>query len=218
LGSAATNFFLGAHSAVTVDRSGGLAGGQSEILIKTVSNVAGGIYEPEDDIIRVIAPVGTSPPAAYSGATLTGPAIFSKTRFDDSYLDNQWPDGGSGPMFKYERMYVLTQTINPTTRAVTTIDAANVLTAVSENPKIPQDTTGPPGVPVMSLGAPKENYRWYWLLENARDADDYSGLINVVTSVGQVGGSAPFNTQTAQYHRREHVAARRHSRHALRGG
>jgi hypothetical protein len=199
LGFGGDELFLGAHSAVTVDRSGGLAGGQSEILIKTVSNVAGGIHAPEDDIIRVIAPVGTSPPAAYSGATLTGPAIFSKTRFDDSYLDNQWPDGGSGPMFKYERMYVLTQTINPTTRAVTTIDAANVLTAVSEQPKVPQDTTGPPGVAVTSLGTPKENYRWYWLLENGREADDYSGLINVVTAVGQAGGSAAFNTQTAQY-------------------
>lgn len=157
-----------------------------------MSNVAGGIHASEDDIVRVIAPVGSAPPAAYNGASLTGPAIFSKTRFDDTYLDNQWTDGGSGPVFKYERMYVLTQTINPTTRV---IDPA----IVPENPKIPQDTTSPPGVNVQSLGTNKENYRWYWLLENAREADDYSGLINVVTAVGQPGGSAAFNTQTAQY-------------------
>lgn len=184
--------FLGAHSTVTMDRSGGLGGGQGELLIKTVSNVAGGIHAPEDDIARVIAPVGAAPPATYSGGSLTGPAILSKTRFDDSYLDNQFANGGDGPVFKYERVYVLTQTINPTTRIV---DVA----IVPENPKIPQDTTGPPGVNVQSLGTNKENYRWYWLLENAREADDYSALINVVTAIGQPGGSAAFNTQTAQY-------------------
>ncbi|MEO7318529.1 MAG: CotH kinase family protein [Chthoniobacteraceae bacterium] len=52
---------------------------------------------------------------------------------------------------------------------------------------------------VTSLGANKEFYRWYWLSENARDNDDYTGLINVVTAVGQPGGTAAFNTQTAQY-------------------
>ena len=41
---------------------------------------------------------------------MTGAAILSKTRFDDTYLDAQWDDGGSGPVFKYERIYVLTQT------------------------------------------------------------------------------------------------------------
>jgi hypothetical protein len=94
---------------------------------------------------------------------------------------------------------VLTQTINPTTRAVTTIDTASVLTAISEQPKVPQDTTAPPGVTVTSLGADKETYRWYWLIENGRDADDYSALMTAVTAVGQAGGSAAFNNQTAQY-------------------
>ena len=192
LGFGNDQLFLAAHSSVTLDRSGGLGGGQGEILIKTVSNAAGGINAPEDDIARVIAPVGSAPPAAYNGAALTGPTILSKTRFDNAYLDNQFANGGDGPVFKYERVYVLTQTINPTTRV---IDPA----IVPENPKIPQDTTAPPGVAVVNLGANKENYRWYWLIENARGADDYSGLINVVTAVGQPGGSAAFNTQTAQY-------------------
>jgi hypothetical protein len=191
LGFGGDQLFMGAHSAVTLDRSGGLGGGQGEILIKAVSNAAGGIHAPEDDIARVIAPVGSAPPATYNGIALTGPAILSKTRFDDTYLDNQFPNGGDGPVFKYERVYVLTQTINPTTRVIDSV-------IVPENPKIPQDTTAPPGVAVTSLGANKENYRWYWLLENAREADDYSGLINVVTAIGQSGGSAAFNTQTAQ--------------------
>jgi hypothetical protein len=183
--------FLGVHGTVSVDRSGGTTAGQKEILIKTVSNVAGGIHAPEDDLIRIIAPVGTVPPAAYSGSGITGAAILSKTRFDDTYLDNQWADGGSGPMFKYERVYVLTQTINPTTRV---IDGA----IVPENPKIPQDTTAPPGVAVNSLGTSKENYRWYWLIQNGSDADDYTKLISSVTAIGQTAGSAAFKTQTEQ--------------------
>ncbi len=186
------DLFLGAHAAVSIDRSGGTSAGQMEILIKTVTNAAGGINAPEDDIVRVIAPVATGSGFAYNGSTLTGPAILSKTRFDDSYLDGQWEDGGSGPIFKYERIYVLTQTINPITRAIDPV-------IVPENPKIPQDTTGPPGVNVTSLGTNKENYRWYWLIENARGRDDYQKIIDVATAIGQPAGSAAFKTQTNQY-------------------
>jgi hypothetical protein len=178
---ASDELFLGVHGAMSVDRSGGLAGGQNELLIKTTSNAAGGIYAPEDDIMRVIAPVATGTGAAYSGVSLTGPAIMSKTRFDDSYLDGQWDHGSDGPIFKYERVYVLTQTINPVTRVV---DAA----IVPENPKIPQDTTGPPGVNVQNLGADKEFYRWYWLIENARGADDYPKIMSLVNAIGLNSG------------------------------
>ncbi|HWB01726.1 MAG TPA: lamin tail domain-containing protein [Verrucomicrobiales bacterium] len=189
---ASDELFLGAHGAVSVDRSGGLAGGQGELLIRAVSNAAGGIHAPEDDIMRVIAPVSTGTGAAYNGTGLTGPAIMSKTRFDDTYLDGQWNDGGDGPIFKYERVYVLTQTINPVTRVV---DAG----IVPENPKIPQSTTGPPGVNVVNLGADKEFYRWYWLIENARDGDDYQKIMNAVNAIGQAAGSASFKSLTAQY-------------------
>jgi hypothetical protein len=189
---AADELFLGVHPAMSVDRSGGLAGGQNEILIKTVSNAAGGVHAPEDDIMRVIAPVATGTGAAYSGAGLTGPAIMSKTRFDDAYLDGQWDNGSDGPIFKYERVYVLTQTINPVTRAV---DPA----IVPENPKIPQDTTGPPGVNVINLGANKEFYRWYWLIENARRQDDYQKIMDVTNAIGQAQGSTNFNNLTQQH-------------------
>ncbi len=184
--------FLGVNSAMSIDRSGGLAGGQGELLIRTVENAAGGVHAPEDDLMRVIAPVATGTGAAYSGVSLTGPAIMSRTRFDDGYLDGQWDSGGDGPIFKYERVYVLTQTINPTTRVVDSI-------IVPENPKIPQDTTGPPGVNVGSLGADKEFYRWYWLIENARSGDNYQKIMEAVNAIGQTAGSTAFKTQTAQY-------------------
>jgi Lamin Tail Domain/CotH kinase protein len=189
---AADELFLGVHDAISVDRSGGTSAGQKEILIKTVTNAAGGVHAPEDDIIRIITPVATGTGAAYDGTTMTGPAILSKTRFDDTYLDGQWDQGGKGPVFKYERIYVLTETINPTTRVIDS-------TIVPENPKIPQDTTGPPGVNVGSLGADKENYRWYWLIENARGSDDYQKIINAATAIGQAQNSAAFKTQTNQY-------------------
>jgi hypothetical protein len=148
--------FLGVHEDVSLDRSGGVVAGQREILIKTVSNVAGGIYSTEDDIARVIPPVAPAGGGvAFSGAGVLGAALFSRSRFDDEYLDAQWPDGGSGPLFKYELHYPLTQTIDPVTRVVGTLP---------ENPKVPQDSTGPTGVAVANIGSDKELYRWHWLI------------------------------------------------------
>mgnify|MGYP006998149201 CR=1 FL=1 len=97
---------------------------------------------------------------------MLGAAILSKTRLKRDYLDNQWDNGADGMMFKYERIYVLTQTINPTTRVVDP-------SIVPENPKIPQSTTSPPGVAVTNLGSNPEIYRWHWLVEGGRDADNY---------------------------------------------
>ncbi len=187
----ADQLFLGTHDVVSVDRSGGVVAGQSEILLKRLENTAGRVYASEDDLVRVISPVGMAPPGQFSGANMTGAAILSKTRLDKEFLDAQWPNGGDGSQFKYERVYVLTQTINSVTRVVDP-------TIVPEHPKIPQDTTGPPGVGFNSLGPNKENYRWYWLLQNARTADDYSGMIQVANAIGQPGGSAGFRTLVEQ--------------------
>ena len=183
--------FLGTHGNISLDRSSGTSTGQKEILVKTLTNLAGGVHAPEDDLIRLIPAVATGTGAAYSGSAMLGGALLSKTRLKRDYLDNQWTNGGDGMMFKYERIYVLTQTINPATRA---IDAS----IVPENPKIPQDTTSPPGVAVTNLGANPELYRWYWLVESNRDLDDYSGMINVCNAVGQSAG-ATFNSLTDQY-------------------
>ena len=46
----------------------------------------------------------------------------------------------TAPIFKYERIYVLTQTINPTTRAT----RRRHLNACRRIPKSPTDSTGPP--------------------------------------------------------------------------
>ena len=198
------DLFFGTHDTLSVDRSGGTVTAQKEILFKRLENTAGGIYASEDDIVRVISTVGTMPTAQFfSGASLTGPAIMSKTRMDSEYLDSQWENGGDGSQHKFERIYVLTQTINPTTRAISspTFGAAGtVLSAISEDPKIPQSSPGPGGgVALTNLGANKEFYRWYWLLQNNREADDFSGIMNVVNAVGQTAGSANFNNLTDQH-------------------
>lgn len=162
---------LGAHTTVSVDRSGGVDTNQNELLVKAGMNATGGIYTTEDDICRII---GTK-------VAFSGPAIFSKTRFDSGYLDGQWDNGGDGTVFKYERVYVLTQTT----------------TGGPEGLKIPQDTTSPPGVPVSSLGtvAQKELYRWYWLIRNNRAQDDYTKIIPAIIALGKTGTT--FLTETA---------------------
>jgi hypothetical protein len=161
--------FLGTHTTIAIDRSGGVAFNQYEILIRQMMNSAGGIYSTEDDIIRVI---GTK-------TTFTGPAILSKSRFDAEYLDGQWADGAAGTMFKYERVYIQTQT-SP---------------SGPEGYKYPQDSTGPPGVAVTGLGTDKELYRWWWLIRNNRAEDDYSRLMPAITALGRSGTT--FQNDTA---------------------
>ncbi len=185
------DLFLGAHGGIAIDRSGGGTTGQKEILLKTLSILAGGIHAPQDDIIRLIPARATGTGFAFDGAGMLGAAILSKTRLKGDYLGSQWDNGSDGMMFKYERIYVLTETINPTTRVVDT-------GIVPENPKIPQDTTSPPGVNVTNLGANSEFYRWHWLVESGRDTDDYTGIMKFTNAVGQAAG-ATFNTLTAQY-------------------
>lgn len=161
--------FLGTHTTIAIDRSGGVSANQYEILIRQMMNSAGGIYATEDDIIRVI---GTK-------TSFTGPAILAKSRFDAEYLDGQWDNGADGTMFKYERVYIQTQT-SP---------------SGPEGYKYPQDSTGPPGVPVVGLGTDKELYRWWWLIRNNRAEDDYTRLMPAVTALGRSG--ATFLNETA---------------------
>ncbi len=199
----ADDLFLGLHGTVGIDRSGGTVTGQKEMLFRRLENSAGGIYTPEDDLCRVVSAVGTLPTAQFfTGANMTGAAIMSKTRVDGDFLDAQWPNGGAGEMQKYELIYVLTQTINASTRAISTpvFGSGSVLSAISEDPKVPQSSPGPNGgVGVNSLGTDKESYRWYWLLQNARSSDDYTGIINVTGAIGQATASAAFHTLTDQY-------------------
>jgi hypothetical protein len=153
--------FLGAHRTVSIDRSGaGDQFSQKEIMVKHAINHAGDIPGMYDDLIRVIAPRSQQ----------TGSAMLLKSRYDAEYLDNQFINGGDGTMFEYELIYTLRDT-----------------TGGVEGLKLTQDG-GTHGVAVRHLGGDdKELYRWHWLIENNRDADDYGPLIDVLKAMGQSG-------------------------------
>lgn len=157
--------FLGAHGSVAVDRSGaGDQFSQKEILIKHAISRAGRIPGMNDDLIRIIAPKQVH----------TGSAMLLKSRFDDEWLDNQFENGGDGRMFEYELIYYPTTTDNGTPEGLKRPEPDNVT-----------------GVSVRTLGSleNKELYRWHWLIDNNRDADDYSGLIEMLRVFGLSGAA-----------------------------
>ena len=80
--------FLGAHTTMTIDRSGaGDQFSQKEILVIHALNRAGNIPGSYDDLVRVIAPRSVH----------TGSAMMQKARFSDVFLDGQWENGADGP-------------------------------------------------------------------------------------------------------------------------
>jgi hypothetical protein len=157
----ADSLFLGAHETIAVDRSGaGDQFSQREMMIKHAINHAGGIPGSYDDLIRVIAPKSQH----------TGAAMLSKARFDREFLVNQPEGDGSGTLFEYELIYVLTGT-----------------TGGVEGLKVTQSGEVR-GVPPRNLGGKdKELYRWHWQMKNNRTSDDFSPLVEMVTALGRSG-------------------------------
>ena len=157
----ADNLFLGAHETIAVDRSGaGDQFSQREIMIKHAINHAGGIPGSYDDLIRVIAPRPQH----------TGSAMLSKARFDREFLVNQSDDDGSGALYEYELIYVLSGT-----------------TGGVEGLKVTQSGEVRGVAPRKLGGTDKELYRWHWQLKNNRASDDFSPIIDMVTVLGQSG-------------------------------
>lgn len=154
--------FRGVHESIQVDRSGGwkFGGpfGQDEIVVKHVSAHAGDVPCMYDDLIRVIAP----------RTAQTGSAILIMAAYGDVFLSSQFPDGGSGQAFELELIYSPTSTVN-----------GNV-----ESLKLPEPDSVT-GVDFSNLGNDKETYRWNFLIENNRDRDDYSGLIQLGKAMAQ---------------------------------
>ncbi|MCB1098752.1 MAG: lamin tail domain-containing protein [Verrucomicrobiae bacterium] len=163
--------FLGTHRTVGVDRSGaGDQFSQKEIMVKHGIYHAGGVVGSMDDLIRVISPTPRH----------IGSAMLVKSRYDDELMDNQFQDGGKGPLYEYELIYYPTST-----------------TGGPEGLKRPNPDSVV-GVPVRDIGGDdKELYRWHWLKKNNRDADDYSALIKVIRAIGQFG-SNPSDEKIAE--------------------
>ena len=133
---------------------------QREIMIKHVVTRAGKIPGMYDDIAWVIQPRSNR---ATSG-------ILMKSRYDSEWLDNAIDNGTDGQMFEFELIY------HP-----------NSTNGGREGLKLPQPD-GVVGVQMRNQGGDdKELYRWHWLIKNNRDADDYSGLIKLLTTMGLSG-------------------------------
>ena len=135
---------------------------QREIMIKHVVTRSGKIPGMYDDLAWVIQPRSNR---ATSG-------ILMKSRYDDEWLENAIQDGEDGRMFEFELIY------HP-----------NNTNGGREGLKLPQPD-GVVGVQMRNQGGDdKELYRWHWLIKNNRDADDYSGLINLLNTMGLSGQS-----------------------------
>jgi hypothetical protein len=80
-------------------------------------------------------------------------------RFGSSFLEEEFPDGADGTLFKQELIYFPTSTVDGNPESV-------------KNPyNQVRDTE------IRSFGSSKDNYRLNYLIQNNRDRDDYSRLI-----------------------------------------
>ena len=163
--------FRGVHDSITVDRSGGysgIGGDQDEIVLKHAINHAGGLPGMYDDLVRFIAPLNQH----------TGPGLLLMAKYGDEFLDTQYPGGGDGKEFKLELIYYPTTTTdgNP------------------QSPKLPQpdDVIG---TDIQNRGDNQEAYRWNFLIENNRDADDYGPMISLAKAFSLSGSTLDAETQ-----------------------
>jgi len=166
--------FRGAHRVVSVDRAQHSAiGAIGEVLVKHVASHAGGIPSMYDDLARFIAPL----------PSYTSQSHLRLTGFDNDSLDAQFENGSEGPMFEVEvlRWNVATVDGNP------------------ESPKAVGNEIGGTGyanLEVQNYGDNKESYRWMFLQNNRRTADDYSGAIAAAKTLSLSG--ITLNTQAVQ--------------------
>jgi hypothetical protein len=126
-----------------------------------------------DDLARCIAPLPSH----------TSPSHLRLSGFDNDYLDAQFENGSDGPMFEVEvlRWNVATVDGNP------------------ESPKAVGNESGGTGyanLEVQNWGDSKESYRWFFLQNNRRTADEYSQIIAVAKTLSLTG--AALSTQAVQ--------------------
>lgn len=122
----------------------------NEMLYQAVANRAGGIPATYDDIIYFQTP---------RPAEGNRRAQLKMTRFGSSYLEEMFPNGDDGMMFKQELIYHPTATADGNPESL-----KNPYTSV-------RDTE------IKRFGASKDNYRFNYLTENNQDKDDYSGIM-----------------------------------------
>lgn len=91
----ADHLFRGTQRTVSVRRSG-----MNEIVVKHAINRAGGLPDNYNDIIQLIS----------FTPSIIGPARMEMERFSNSWLDEFYPEGSDGTLFKMEGIRVPSQT------------------------------------------------------------------------------------------------------------
>jgi hypothetical protein len=189
-GSSATGFNLrfspdqllfGEHDVVAIDRQGGPWGpgaSHRELTIKHIANRAGDIPMMYDDVIHMVGPRDN----------LNGSGQLLVARYDDVFLESQYENGGEGTRFKYELIYYSTLTVdgNPESLKLAPGSARSGVFPVR-------------GVDMPYMGDDADAYRWYYLIRNNRDRDDFSAIIALNdalrSSSSAVGGTLDQLTQ-----------------------
>ena len=152
--------FLGVHDTMAIDRSGaGDEFSQKEIIVKQGIHHSGDIPATYDDLIHVIAPQ-----TRQTGSALMMPG------FRDYFLETAFENGAEGTAFEYELIYYPTTTVGGV-----------------EGLKLPLPDNVVGGT-IADHGDDKEAYRWYWLIENNRDADDYRLMMQTLKVLGMRQG------------------------------
>ena len=159
----ADQLFRGVHDSITLDRSGGYSGRggrQDEIVLRHIFNQAGRLPESYNDLVRVIAPLSTH----------TGTAMLLMAKYGNEYWEGLREGMDDGTLLKLELIYYPTTTVG----------------GDPEAPKIP-NPDDVIGTDLGSRGDDKEAYRWFYLMENRQERDDYRRLIEMAQAFSLTG-------------------------------
>lgn len=161
----ADKLFRGVHWRVVIDRSGrGPFGSPSpdEILVKHIASQAGGgLAGLQDDMVRVITPIGSHTSVALLG-----------TDYSDDWLDRHFDRGSDSPLYKFDGIYYPNSTTDGN----------------QESPKVV--AAGPIAYgDITSYGVDAENYRWTFVPESPGVQPGAERLMALCSALG-LSGSA----------------------------
>jgi hypothetical protein len=153
--------FRGVHDSVAVDRSQHVAIAQGEIVAKHIAGRAGGIPNMYDDLGRFVHVI-----ASYNSS-----CQLRLTGYDDTFLASSYPRGSDGRMYEYEVLRWTTATSDGTPEGI----------------KLPGSGYANPDL--QDQGADEEAYRWNWLANNQRAADNFGPAMAVGKLFSQSGAA-----------------------------
>ena len=151
--------YRGVHRTVGVDRSGSPNEAPTELMFDLAISNSGGSPSRYTDLLYVMAPRSRH----------TGPCILQMARYNDVFLDSQYDNGADGYLYEYELIYY-----------------AN--SADGNGFKLPQPDTVL-GQDVADRGPDEERYRWFFLMKNNRNEDNFEPIVRYNQHFGKSGAA-----------------------------